>query len=577
MQELTNSGSRFHHLDLVLGGALGLDAYCWTAMQALSENASNTAGRKRKKRKSGGDDEILEGIAADWVAASGLHKKPKLDFSQLISSRLRLDNDNKTNRMTSGERHHARSLQPVFSLAKSAAQPSHAEAEAASLRWIPDPAKLGPGKKAKYYVVAKGRETGIYYSWDEARAQVDGYSDARCKSFTDPSEVKRYVQETMRRDPHKEPGVKRHPMPLPCSSNYAPIPNRNETDHRKDGMPRPAYPAPIPSTNELDEIPSSSPFPASTNLNSCTCGRPEKDFEATVQCANRYCKTGSYHKTCVGFADRLVPSGWVCLLCQEACNCGKQENFMEATVQCANVPNCSVGTYHKKCVGLASRKETTGWRCVACRPIPSPANPKSTLGYSVIPSPPPSMEERTGQNTSSISSQSINPLLSAEPEPPLHPEQERIVDCIMQGHNVFYTGSAGVGKSTVLKNFVNRLKQQGKKIDIVAPSGIAALNVGGMTTFSYAGWTPDSFKEPLEKLVAAAHGKKVQKRLCKTDVLVIDEISMVERDVFIRLDNMMRAARHGWKDWENPRQKPLSNHSRFLPFGGVQLVITGDW
>jgi ATP-dependent DNA helicase PIF1 len=147
----------------------------------------------------------------------------------------------------------------------------------------------------------------------------------------------------------------------------------------------------------------------------------------------------------------------------------------------------------------------------------------------------------------------------------------------MEGQNVFYTGSAGVGKSTVLKNFVSRVRKQQKKIDIIAPSGIAALNVGGVTTYSYAGWTPDSFKEPLENILAAAHGLKVRKRLCKTDVLVIDEISMVERDMFIRLDLIMRESRHGWKDPGNPREKPLSVHSRFAPFGGVQLVVTGDF
>lgn len=91
-----------------------------------------------------------------------------------------------------------------------------------------------------------------------------------------------------------------------------------------------------------------------------------------------------------------------------------------------------------------------------------------------------------------------------------------------------------------------------------------------MTTYSYAGWTPDSFKDPLENIIAAAHGKKVRKRLCKTDVLVMDEVSMVERDMFIRLDQVMREARHGWKDFENPIRR--SAHSRFLPFGGVQLV-----
>ena len=47
------------------------------------------------------------------------------------------------------------------------------------------------------------------------------------------------------------------------------------------------------------------------------------------------------------------------------------------------------------------------------------------------------------------------------------------VPSFVQGYNVFYTGFAGVGKSTVLKNFVKRLEGQNKKIDIVAPSGIA--------------------------------------------------------------------------------------------------------
>ena len=93
-----------------------------------------------------------------------------------------------------------------------------------------------------------------------------------------------------------------------------------------------------------------------------------------------------------------------------------------------------------------------------------------------------------------------------------------------------------------------------------------------MTTYSYAGWTPDSFKEPLERIIAAAHGKKVRKRLCKTDVLVMDEISMVERDMFIRLDQVMREARHGWKDFDAPYRRPQSAHNRMLPFGGVQLV-----
>jgi len=154
------------------------------------------------------------------------------------------------------------------------------------------------------------------------------------------------------------------------------------------------------------------------------------------------------------------------------------------------------------------------------------------------------------------------------------------VRCIEDGHNVFYTGSAGVGKSTVLKAFVRGLKNQGKQVDIVAPSGIAALNVGGMTIFSYAYWHPDSFKEGLDAFLKKAHSKSVRKRLCSTDVLVIDEISMVERDLLVRLDMMMREVRHGWRPDPNEkgrRVKMMSPHDRKLPFGGVQLVVTGDF
>lgn len=151
--------------------------------------------------------------------------------------------------------------------------------------------------------------------------------------------------------------------------------------------------------------------------------------------------------------------------------------------------------------------------------------------------------------------------------------------CIEDGHNVFYTGSAGTGKSTVLKAFVRGLKRQGKQVDIVAPSGIAALNVGGMTIFSYAYWHPDSFKEGLDAFLKKAHGKSVRKRLCKTDVLVVDKISMVERDLLVRLDMMMREVRHGYRgdDRDGPRKKLNSPHDRKLPFGGAQLVVTGDF
>ncbi|KAI1108417.1 hypothetical protein F5Y14DRAFT_84386 [Nemania sp. NC0429] len=110
-------------------------------------------------------------------------------------------------------------------------------------------------------------------------------------------------------------------------------------------------------------------------------------------------------------------------------------------------------------------------------------------------------------------------------EPQLCPEQAELVDIILSGRNVFYTGSAGCGKSTVLKAFTKRLRDMGSHVDIVAPTGVSALNVGGSTTFVYAGWNLSSLKQPLKEVRRAAHAKYVRKRLRDTDVLVIDEIS----------------------------------------------------
>lgn len=100
-----------------------------------------------------------------------------------------------------------------------------------------------------------------------------------------------------------------------------------------------------------------------------------------------------------------------------------------------------------------------------------------------------------------------------------------------------------------------------KQVDIVAPTGRAALDINGSTSWTYAGWTPDSMKRPLEELKrAAGYGKWVKKRLMATDVLVIDEISMLENHHFERLNEIMQSARGNSE-----------------AFGGVQLIVTGDF
>ena len=139
-------------------------------------------------------------------------------------------------------------------------------------------------------------------------------------------------------------------------------------------------------------------------------------------------------------------------------------------------------------------------------------------------------------------------------------EQLALVELIMNNHNVFYTGSAGCGKSTVLKHFIPLLRREGKKVDVLAPTGKAALEVNGRTIHRYAGWVPRSLGQSLAILESKARGKKVFRRLRETDVLIIDEISMVANHVFERLNHIMKSARDSEK-----------------PFGGVQIIVTGDF
>ena len=135
----------------------------------------------------------------------------------------------------------------------------------------------------------------------------------------------------------------------------------------------------------------------------------------------------------------------------------------------------------------------------------------------------------------------------------LSPEQEAVFAAIeTTRENIFVTGRAGTGKSTLL----NHLSwNTSKQVVICAPTGVAALNVGGQTIHSL-------FRLPIG--VIADHdidqNADTKKILNTIDTLVIDEVSMVNADLLDAVDRSLRQA----------RSKP------FEPFGGVQVVLFGD-
>jgi ATP-dependent DNA helicase PIF1 len=159
-------------------------------------------------------------------------------------------------------------------------------------------------------------------------------------------------------------------------------------------------------------------------------------------------------------------------------------------------------------------------------------------------------------------------------EPLLNAEQQRIVELAASGKNIFYTGSAGCGKSTVLNAIKKRLIEMGKTVHVMAPTGKVALAINGTTTWMYAGWNPDSYKRQLYLLERAASGRNsaVRKRFRQTDVIIIDEISMVENLHFERLNAVMKAGRY----IADP-EKNQGVDARQRAFGGVQVIVTGDF
>ena len=127
------------------------------------------------------------------------------------------------------------------------------------------------------------------------------------------------------------------------------------------------------------------------------------------------------------------------------------------------------------------------------------------------------------------------------------------------GVNVFLTGKAGTGKTT----FLRRLKERSpKRMVVVAPTGVAAINAGGVTIHSFfqfplAPYIPGgSFNTKDEKFRFSKEKKNIIRTL---DLLVIDEISMVRADLLDQIDAVLRL-----------------HKDRHRPFGGVQLLMIGD-
>lgn len=137
--------------------------------------------------------------------------------------------------------------------------------------------------------------------------------------------------------------------------------------------------------------------------------------------------------------------------------------------------------------------------------------------------------------------------------------QERALDILKAGRNVYLTGAPGSGKTHTLRAYIEYLKPRDVGVALTASTGIAATHIGGVTIHSWSGigikeWLSDTDIDLLTQK------EPLYKRFERTQVLIIDEVSMLPPAFFDSLDRLARAMRRSEK-----------------PFGGMQIVLSGDF
>src|SRR3989338_2239545 len=118
--------------------------------------------------------------------------------------------------------------------------------------------------------------------------------------------------------------------------------------------------------------------------------------------------------------------------------------------------------------------------------------------------------------------------------------------------NVIITGRAGTGKSTLLDYFASHTM---KDVVVLAPTGVAAVNIQGQTIHSFFGFKPGITVSEVKKIYG--HKGELYRAI---DAIIIDEISMVRADLLDCMDKFLR----------------LNGKNKKQPFGGVQIIFIGD-
>lgn len=143
----------------------------------------------------------------------------------------------------------------------------------------------------------------------------------------------------------------------------------------------------------------------------------------------------------------------------------------------------------------------------------------------------------------------------------LSPEQSAVYRDIVNLDNVLVTGAAGTGKSVLLRHTRQHYRDMMVNLGVVGSTGIAAVNVGGLTLHTWAGLgMGDEKAEKIANRIMFDANRRAYENITGTNHLAIDEISMIGGTLFEKVDKVFRIVR-----------------KRDEPFGGMQLILFGDF
>lgn len=170
----------------------------------------------------------------------------------------------------------------------------------------------------------------------------------------------------------------------------------------------------------------------------------------------------------------------------------------------------------------------------------------------------------------------------------LNIKQKEVINYIHQGNNVFITGGAGTGKSVCLVQALRLFDED--SVQVLCPTGISALNVGGKTIHHFFSWNPSDVSEPLsdakKEFIYGTHKKIYKRNLLKKRCIIFDEISMIPGHLFEYIEWTLSRFFYDLADQEYKKKKSISfftQNKEILvkpepkPWGSCQIIIFGDY